>query len=123
MRAHHTPTQDRQTTLSHVLNHCEEKLSLLTHTVRKQQWQSLAQAIQSYENAIHQLESSMRNNTELPASLLHQLQYLSIQQRRVMRVIHQYMQQAADDIQSIDKGIAKLQQTARLQADRAAQVS
>ncbi|MDQ6977841.1 MAG: hypothetical protein Q9M75_06995 [Ghiorsea sp.] len=102
-------TQDIQ----HTLNDCEDKLSLLFITVHKQRWQQLAQHIQAYEVAIHNLKSQMQGYTKLPSALLHQFQHLSTQQRRVMRSIHQHMQQTADDLKSIDQGILKLQQTSQ----------
>jgi len=120
MHLHIVPKLDAQSmTIQHVLNDCEEKLSSLMLTVHKQRWQELAQDIQSYENAIDCLKSSMQNKSELPSALLHQFQHLSAQQRRIMRTIHQHMQQTADDLKSIDQGISKLQQTAQLKTSQA----
>ncbi|WP_038249284.1 hypothetical protein [Ghiorsea bivora] len=120
MYLHIVPKLDEQNiTVLHALNDCEKKLSSLMLTVHKQRWQQLARDIQSYENAIDLLKSSMQNKSELPSALLHQFQHLSAQQRRIMRTIHQHMQQTADDLKSIDQGISKLQQTAQLQASQA----
>jgi len=105
-----------ETAIKHALNTCEDKLSSLMRTVHKQRWQQLAQDIKSYEDAISLLKLSMQNKSELPSALLHQFQHLSTQQRRVMRTIHQHMQQTVDDLKSIDQGIAKLQQTSQRKA-------
>ena len=117
MHLHIVPKLDEQSiAIQHALYDCEKKLSSLMLTVHKQRWQQLAQDVQRYEDAIALLKSSMQNKSELPSALLHQFQHLSTQQRRIMRTIHQYMQQTADDLKSIDQGLSKLQQTAQLQA-------
>ena len=107
---------DDSQNIQHALNDCEDKLSWLLITVHKQRWQQLNQHIQDYENAINHLKTQMQGNTTLPPALIHQFQYLSTQQRRVMRTIHQHMQQTVDDLKSIDQGIAKLQQTSQRKA-------
>jgi len=120
MHLHLVPKLDEQSiAIQHALHDCEGKLSSLMLTVHKQRWQQLTQDIQSYEGAIAQLKSSMQNKSELPSELLNQFQHLSAQQRRIMRTIHQHMQQTADDLKSIDQGISKLQQTAQLQDSQA----
>ena len=117
MHLHIVPKLDEQSiAIQHALQDCEEKLSSLMLTVHKQRWQQLTQDIKSYEGSISLLKSSMQNRSELPSALLHQFQHLSTQQRRIMRTIHQHMQQTSDDLESIDQGISKLQQTAQLQA-------
>jgi len=114
------PKLDEQSiAIQHALHDCDEKLTSLMLTVHKQRWQQLTQDIQSYEDAISLLQSNMQNKSELPSALLHQFQHLSAQQRRIMRTIHQHMQQTSDDLKSIDQGISKLQQTAQLQASQA----
>jgi Mg2+ and Co2+ transporter CorA len=120
MHLHIVPKLNKQSiAIQHALQDCEEKLSSLMLTVHKQRWQQLTQDIKSYEDSISLLKSSMQNQSELPSALLHQFQYLSAQQRRIMRTIHQHMQQTADDLKSIDQGISKLQQTAQLQTSQA----
>ena len=117
MHLHIVPKLNKQSiAIQHALQDCEEKLSSLMLTVHKQRWQQLTQDIKSYEGSISLLKSSMQNKSELPSALLHQFQHLSTQQRRIMRTIHQHMQQTSDDLESIDQGISKLQQTAQLQA-------
>lgn len=114
------PKLDEQSiAIQQAINDCEDKLSSLMFTVHKQRWQQLTQDVQSYETAIDLLKSSMHNKSELPPALLHQFQHLSAQQRRIMRTIHQHMQQTADDLKSIDQGITKLQQTSQLQDSQA----
>ena len=120
MYLHLVPKLDEQSlAIQQALDDCEEKLSSLMLTVHKQRWQQLTQDIQSYENTINLLKLSMQNKSELPSALLNQFQHLSAQQRRIMRTIHQHMQQTVDDLKSIDQGISKLQQTAQLQASQA----
>lgn len=105
--------------IGHALNDCEDKLSSLFIIVHKQRWQQLTQHTQAYEAAIHNLKSQMQGYSELPPALIHQFQYVSTQQRRIMRSIHQHMQQTADDLQSIDQGLLKLQQTSQFKTSAA----
>jgi len=117
MHSHLMPKLEKQSiAIEDALDDCEDKLSSLMFIVQKQRWQQLSQYVQAYEHAINHLQSHMQHQDSLPTELLHQFQYLSTQQRRVMRIIHQHMQQTVDDLQSIDQGIAKLRQTAQLEA-------
>ena len=100
------------------INQCNDKLSALMYVVQKQLWQQLAPCIKDYEYTIAALKKIMQHKRELPSSLLYQFQYLSTQQRRVMRTIHQHMQQTTDDINSLDQGLSKLQQASHLQAQQ-----
>ncbi len=96
------------------INYCDDKLSTLMYLVQKQRWQQLAPCIKDYEHAIAALKKIMQHKHEIPANLLYQFQYLSTQQRRVMRIIHQHMQQTTDDIRSLDQGLSKLQQASHV---------
>lgn len=104
--------------IQEAINHCNDKLSTLMYIVKKQQWQQLASCIKDYEHAITALKKVMQHKNELPSSLLYQFQYLSTQQRRIMRTIHQHMQQTSDDISSLDQGLSKLKYASHLQAQQ-----
>ena len=110
--AQHMLTNDDDAALGiqDAINHCNDKLSTLMYTVKNQRWKQLAPCINDYEHTIATLKEVMQHKLEIPASLLYQFQYLSTQQRRVMRTIHQHMQQTTDDISSLDQGLSKLHQ-------------
>ncbi len=110
--ANHTYDEQVQT-IQAQLEQCEQHLSLLAHLVFQQRWQSLAPALQAYQDAIAELKHIMHGRHELPTPLLHQFQHLSTEQRRVMRSIHQHMQQTSEDLLSLEQGISKLQQLAQ----------
>jgi len=110
--AQHALTSNDEPTLGiqDAVNHCNDKLSTLMYIVKNQRWQQLAPCIKDYEHAIATLKKIMQHKHEIPSNLLYQFQYISTQQRRVMRTIHQHMQQITDDISSLDQGLSKLQQ-------------
>ena len=100
------------------LQQCEDALASLTFIVHKQRWEQLDQYVSDYQHAIADLQQSMQGKHKLPTALLHQFQHLSTEQRRVMRSIHQQMQQTTDDIASLDHGITKLHHVAQLQSQQ-----
>lgn len=89
---------------------CLDRLQRLQSAVFKHQWATIGQYTHDYELEVGKLKNLCTDYHQLPSHLLDQFQYLSNQQRRVMRAIFQAKQLTNDNLQATNQGLQKISQ-------------
>ncbi len=106
-----------QSVFNQAIDQCEKSLVSMQAIVQKQQWNRLTDKEHGFASSMQQLQQLIESDEKKVHGLenyANRIQWLSMQQRRVIRLISSNMRQVSEDIDGIDRSSKKLYQLSEL---------